>query len=128
MKMTKTLVLVAVLAASASFATSASAGEGYGWHEGEWNYWDHADSFCKEHGVKFSHGFFYPGKVQKHFTEKPTPPQVYNPDVTDEFSQLIVQTLAKKREDRPQDFHQVLMKLRTIRIFKSDAPIKKDEM
>src|SRR5205823_10977220 len=66
--------------------------------------------------------------LQKHFTEKPTPPQVYNSDVTDEFSQLILQMLAKKREDRPADFHQVLMKLRTIRIFKSDAPIKKGEM
>jgi len=66
--------------------------------------------------------------LQKHIVEKATPPQVYNPDVTDEFSQLVVQMLAKKREDRPQDFHQVLMKLRTIRIFKSDSPIKKDEM
>jgi len=66
--------------------------------------------------------------LQKHIVEKATPPNIYNPDVTDEFSQLIVQMLAKKREDRPQDFHHVLMKLRTLRIFKSDAPVKKEEM
>jgi serine/threonine protein kinase len=65
--------------------------------------------------------------LQKHIVEKPTSPQVHNPDVTDEFSRLILDTLAKKREDRPHDFHVVLMRLRTMRIFKSDAPVKREE-
>jgi hypothetical protein len=32
--------------------------------------------------------------------------------------------LAKKREQRPRDFHEVLMKLRTIKVFKSEKPPK----
>ncbi len=73
MKTTKTLVLAVVVAASAALATSARAGEGPygGCRGGEWgSYFDHVGSFCKEHGVKFSHGYFYPGLVQKHFTRK----------------------------------------------------------
>jgi len=30
-----------------------------------------------------------------------------------------LQMLAKKKEDRPRDFHEVLMKMRGVRIFKS---------
>ncbi len=62
--------------------------------------------------------------LQKHITEKPPSPQLYNPDVTDEFSDLILRMLAKKREERPQTFHDVLKVLNTIRIYKSD-PLKK---
>ena len=65
--------------------------------------------------------------LQKHIAEKPVSPQVHNPDVTDEFAALILRMLAKKREDRPRDFHEVLMKLRTLRVFKSDAPVKREE-
>jgi len=61
--------------------------------------------------------------LAKQIAEKATSPQVYNPDVTDEFAALVLRMLAKKREDRPKDFHEVLMKLRTIQIFKS-APTK----
>ena len=59
----------------------------------------------------FSHGRFYS----------------YNPDLTDEFSQLVLQMLAKKREDRPRDFHQVLMKLRGMKIYKSEVAQKTSE-
>jgi eukaryotic-like serine/threonine-protein kinase len=62
--------------------------------------------------------------LAKQIAEKATSPQVYNPDVTDEFAALVLRMLAKKREDRPKDFHEVLMKLRTIQIFKS-APTSK---
>ena len=78
MKTTHLFALVAVLTVAG--LSSARAGEwggdcrrGGGWggqRGGEWNYFDHVGAFCKEHGVKFSHGYFYPGLVQKHFTEK----------------------------------------------------------
>ncbi len=74
MKTTKTLILAAVVVAAA-LVPSAQAGEfGYGGcHKGgAWGGYnfDHVGAFCKEHGVKFTHGYFYPGLVQKHFTEK----------------------------------------------------------
>jgi serine/threonine protein kinase len=55
----------------------------------------------------------------KHITEKPASPQIYNSDVTDEFAELVLRMLGKKREDRPRDFHEVLMKLKTMKVFKS---------
>jgi serine/threonine protein kinase len=65
--------------------------------------------------------------LQKHIVEKPVSPQAYNPDVTDECAEWILRMLAKNRQDRPRDFHEVLMKLRTIKIFKSDSVPKKAE-
>lgn len=58
--------------------------------------------------------------LQKHILEKPTSPQMFNPDVTDEFARLVLHMLAKKREDRPETFHDVLKVLNTIRVYKSD--------
>ncbi len=57
--------------------------------------------------------------LQKHLHEKPVSPQVHNPDVTKEFADLVLQMLAKKPSDRPSDFHVVLMKLKTIKVFKN---------
>ncbi len=57
--------------------------------------------------------------LEKHIKEKPLSPQFHNPDVTDEFAALVLRMLAKKREDRPKDFHEVLMALRSMRVFKS---------
>jgi serine/threonine protein kinase len=65
--------------------------------------------------------------LTKHITEKPATPQAYNPDVSDEFAALILRMLAKKREDRPRDFHEILMALKGMRIFKGDAAPQKDE-
>jgi serine/threonine-protein kinase len=62
--------------------------------------------------------------LNKHVTEKPVSPQVHNPDVTDEFAALVLRMLAKKREERPKDFHEVLMQLRTMRVFKSQTTQK----
>jgi serine/threonine-protein kinase len=59
--------------------------------------------------------------LQKHIAEKPMSPQIHNPDITNEFADLALRCLAKKKEDRPNDFHEVLIKLRTIRVYKSDA-------
>jgi serine/threonine-protein kinase len=64
--------------------------------------------------------------LRKHLTEKPDSPQVHNSDVTDEFAELILRMLAKDKKDRPKDFHEVLIKLRTIRIFKSEVAQQTD--
>lgn len=58
----------------------------------------------------------------KHIAEKPEPPQMYNQDLTEAFSGLVLRMLAKKREQRPHDFHEILMALQGIRIFKSQTP------
>ena len=62
--------------------------------------------------------------LKKHITEKPLSPCAHNPDVTEEFGGLVLQMLAKEREDRPRDFHQVLMALRGLQVFKSSTPVK----
>jgi eukaryotic-like serine/threonine-protein kinase len=56
--------------------------------------------------------------LNKHIAEKPVTPRQYNPEVTEEFAGLILRMLAKKKEDRPRDFHDVLMQMRGIRLFK----------
>ncbi|MBI3412317.1 MAG: serine/threonine protein kinase [Planctomycetes bacterium] len=64
--------------------------------------------------------------LQKHILEAPASPQIHNPDVTKEFADLVLRMLAKKRENRPKNFHEVLMALNTMRIFKSVAPVRKE--
>jgi serine/threonine-protein kinase len=59
--------------------------------------------------------------LNKHITEKPASPQTHNPELTDEFSELVLQMLAKSREQRPRDFQQVLTQLQKIRVYKSEA-------
>jgi eukaryotic-like serine/threonine-protein kinase len=60
--------------------------------------------------------------LNKHFIEKPLSPQIYNPDITDTCAQMILRMLSKKKEDRPRDFHEVLMQLRNIQLYKADKP------
>jgi serine/threonine-protein kinase len=62
--------------------------------------------------------------LHKHIAEKPTTPLYYNADLTDEFCSLVLRMLQKKKQERPRDFHDVLMQLRGIKVFKSDAPAK----
>jgi eukaryotic-like serine/threonine-protein kinase len=64
---------------------------------------------------------------QKHLVEKPATPQSYNADITDEFAALVLKCLAKKKEDRYSNFHEVLMELRKMRVFKS-VPDTDEEM
>jgi eukaryotic-like serine/threonine-protein kinase len=59
--------------------------------------------------------------LHKQILEKPISPQVYNADVSDEFAALILRCLAKKKQDRPRDFHEILMALRGMQVFKSEA-------
>src|SRR5439155_708109 len=42
--------------------------------------------------------------LNKHILEKPMSPQIHNPDLTNEFAELVLRMLAKKREHRPRDF------------------------
>ena len=62
--------------------------------------------------------------LQKHIIEKPTSPQMFNSDITDEMSDLILRMLAKKRDDRPPTFHDVLKVLNTIKVYKSEPSHK----
>ncbi len=55
----------------------------------------------------------------KHFLEKPASPIGYNADITDDFSAFVLKLLAKNPEDRPKTFHQVLIDLKKIKVFKS---------
>ena len=57
--------------------------------------------------------------LDKHIIEKPITPQQVNPDVTNEFANLVLRMLAKKKEDRPKDFHEVLMAMRSLRVYKN---------
>ncbi len=64
--------------------------------------------------------------LNKQVAVKPESPKSYNADVSDEMAGLILRMLAKKKEDRPQTCHDVMMTLRKIKIYKSQ-PIPKDE-
>ena len=56
--------------------------------------------------------------LTKHLVEKPLTPKSHNPDLTDDFCDLVLHMLKKKREDRPKNFHEVLMSLKTLKIYK----------
>jgi serine/threonine-protein kinase len=56
--------------------------------------------------------------LAKHITEKPVTPASINPEVTKEFGEFVLNMLAKKKEDRPRNFHEVMMKMRTLRVYK----------
>jgi len=65
--------------------------------------------------------------LTRHLVEKPAPLTAYNPDVTDEFSAFVLTLLEKKKADRPESFHEVLMSFRKVKqIFKS-RPERTDE-
>jgi serine/threonine protein kinase len=57
--------------------------------------------------------------LDKHIIEKPVSPQQINPDVTNEFANLVLRMLAKKKQDRPKDFHEVLMAMKSQRVYKN---------
>jgi eukaryotic-like serine/threonine-protein kinase len=59
--------------------------------------------------------------LNKHLAEKPVPPTSLNAEVTPDFSNLVMAMLAKKREDRPNNFHEVLIEMRKMRVFKKVA-------
>jgi serine/threonine-protein kinase len=60
--------------------------------------------------------------LTKHLQDKPDSPQIHNPDIGDELAKLILQMLAKKREERPKDFQEFLAKFLSLRLlFKSSV-------
>ncbi|QEL18482.1 serine/threonine protein kinase [Limnoglobus roseus] len=59
--------------------------------------------------------------LQKHLREKPAPLTMYNDDVTPEFSNFVLKMMEKKKENRPDNFHKILMDMKKMRIFKSIA-------
>jgi serine/threonine protein kinase len=67
--------------------------------------------------------------LSRHFTEKPSPPSAYNNDLSDEFSAFVLKMLAKKKTDRPENFHQVLIDLQKVKqIYKSMPEKPAEEM
>ena len=57
--------------------------------------------------------------LDKHIIEKPVSPQQVNPEVTTEFANLVLKMLAKKKEDRPKDFYDVLTGLKSLKVYKN---------
>jgi serine/threonine protein kinase len=66
--------------------------------------------------------------LTKHIIQKPASPQMYYPEISDEMAALVLRMLAKRREERPRDFHEILMALRNTPVFKGDKVVPKDEM
>lgn len=58
--------------------------------------------------------------LTKHFTDKAPLPSTFNKELTDEFGALVLKCMAKKREDRPAGFHDLLIGLQRIKIFKDE--------
>ena len=58
--------------------------------------------------------------LTKHCSEKPPSPQSFNKDVTDECSALVLRMLAKKKEDRPPNCHEILIAMRKMKVLKTD--------
>jgi serine/threonine protein kinase len=64
--------------------------------------------------------------LMRHFTEKPVPPSTYNKDLTDEFAALVLKMMAKNRDDRLKSFHEVLIELKKIKIFKDEKIVAEE--
>ncbi len=64
--------------------------------------------------------------LSKHFTEKPMSPVNHNKELTDEFGQVVLKMLAKKREDRYASFHEFLIALRKVKIYKDEKVVDEE--
>ena len=65
--------------------------------------------------------------LNKHLFEKPPSPAMFNPEISKEFAEFVLRLLAKRREDRPNNFHEALMQFRNIRVFKGQTVKKEGE-
>jgi eukaryotic-like serine/threonine-protein kinase len=65
--------------------------------------------------------------LNKHISDRVDTPQVYNKDITDEMAALIVKMLAKKKEDRPKDCHEILFALKKMQVYKSQPLAPSEE-
>lgn len=74
-------------------------------------------------------GTSIPDLLNKQLTEKAITVQVLNKDVTDEFAAMLLRMLAKKKEDRPQNCHDILIAMRKMKVLKTDPdPIQEPGM
>jgi serine/threonine protein kinase len=58
--------------------------------------------------------------LNKHLKDKPVAPHFHIPEITEEFSQLCLRALAKDRNERFRNMHELLVQLRATRVFKGD--------
>lgn len=56
--------------------------------------------------------------LEKQLHTKPDSPLAYNADLTEPFAAFVLKMLEKKKEDRYQNFHEILIALRDIRPYK----------
>lgn len=64
-----------------------------------------------------------PGELlNKHLREIPSPPTSHNKEITQEFSDLVMQMIKKKPSERPASMHEVLSRFRRMRIYRDDPP------
>jgi serine/threonine protein kinase len=72
-------------------------------------------------------GFTANELLQKHLRSAPPPLTALNRNVTEEFAALILTTLAKKPDDRPQSMDKFLESYRRVRVFKTTPKPLADE-
>jgi len=58
--------------------------------------------------------------LNKHLTERPSPPSAHNPDITPEFSDLVLKMLQKKPKDRLASLEDFRLAFMRVRIYKND--------
>jgi serine/threonine protein kinase len=58
--------------------------------------------------------------LQKHLSERPAPPTVYNPAITPEFSDLLLKMIQKKPADRLASLEDFRLAFARVRIYKED--------
>src|SRR5262249_55419714 len=64
--------------------------------------------------------------LQKQIIEKPENPCSFNPEITEDFAGIVLRCLAKKREDRFKDCHELLMAMRGLKVFKAEPAVRKE--
>jgi len=58
--------------------------------------------------------------LNKHMRQVPVSPIAFNKEITQEFSDLVLEMIRKKPADRPQDLHHFLSRFAKVRIFQGD--------
>jgi serine/threonine protein kinase len=58
--------------------------------------------------------------LQKHLSERPSPPSMHNPAITPEFSDLVLKMIQKKPSDRLASLEDFRMAFMRVRIYKDD--------
>src|SRR4051812_19628858 len=58
--------------------------------------------------------------LNKHLSERALPPSNHNPEITPEFSDLVLKMIAKKPADRPESLEDFRLKFSRVRIYKND--------